>query len=218
MSSRWPLWIGSKDPGYSTMVMPDPPVRAAGSWRSDGDHRSPVAPSPSPPPSRRERRSGRSDSHTARSARAPSSRSFQRVEGVGRVEQRQVAQLARAAAGAVADAPRPGPGEAASPSRLLAQRGERVRGRVDEGADGARPGTAPRCRARPSRRTGRAPWPPSTTPRLPSALNIASRTRSDVGRVAVPAGATSRRPPALRRRRAPAATYRRRPWRSPDRC
>ena len=37
----------------------------------------------------------------------------------------------------------------------------------------------------------------STTPSEPSALNVASRARSLVGRVAWPSGATSRNPPAV---------------------
>ena len=52
---------------------------------------------------------------------------------------------------------------------------------------------APRCRARRCRRTGRAPGPRSSSP---SIANSASRTRSEVGRVARPPGACRRLPPS----------------------
>ena len=67
---------------------------------------------------------------------------------------------------------------------------------VDEGDVRGAPRTAPRCPARRCRRTGRAPRRPSTAPRLPRALKVASRTRSGVGRVRSPSGATSLRPRA----------------------
>ena len=79
-----------------------------------------------------------------------------------------------------------GPLRQAERVEVLADGGDRRPGLLDERAVRRAPASAPRCRARPSRRTGRAPSRHGATSRLASALNVASRTRSLVGRVAGP--------------------------------
>ncbi len=71
------------------------------------------------------------------------------------------------------------------------------RGRSRPAPRGRRRGSPPPARAPRTRRTGRAPGSPSSSPSWSSRENSASRTRSEVGRVSRPAGTTSVRPRAL---------------------
>ena len=88
-------------------------------------------------------------------------------------------------------------------SRLAPIGADRGRRAVHEGGLGAPRARAPRCPARPSRRTG--PGRARRSTRSPRIENSASRTRSAVGRVSGRGGACSRRPlyvPAITRTRA----------------
>ena len=127
------------------------------------------------------------------------------VEGVGRVDEGQVEGARRLSGLGAADWP---PGSAGRrrgrpwPSRPGRWRPGSARwpgwrrGRRRRTWPTPPPGTGPRCRGRRCRRTGRAPRAPPTASRLVSEENIASRTRSVVGRSRRPGGASSRRPPA----------------------
>ena len=130
--------------------------------------------------------------HRARTA-VESSRPSAGREPVWRVEEDQIvfapARCVRCGGtrGRRRGAPRPSRSERPRFAPHRAQRGRRA---VHERRLAPRRARAPRSRARPSRRTGRAR---PRRRRRRGSQNSASRTRSEVGRVRAPRGATRRR-------------------------
>ena len=211
MISTWPLWIGSNEPGYRTLVMRSPyrcdPVRLTNSQVS-GVRRRCAARSPrgcgrsawpAPPPTRTAGRRPSGASSTAVRGGQVEQQLGPAVVVVRRVEQREVPAplLAGARRGTARPAPPPPrrpPPARRPPGSPRWRGGPRCPGR--RRWRGRRPARAPRCPWPRSRRRGRGRSPPARRRGCPSALNVASRTRSGVGRVAGPSGATSLRPRA----------------------
>ena len=199
---------------------------SARSRRHDGDHRTAVGLRPRQPPARRRLDGTGRLAHRDGGVEAPE-QVVPAVEGVGRVEQ-----------GEVEGRRSPGDGRGASPTTTVGPVGAEAAGRrgsARSASSAARSrSTKVRLRGAPRQRldaegAGAGEQVEDRgvldVARAPRALKVASRTRSEVGRVVAPAGATSRRPPSSpattrmpRERSGPPAmdAVRRRPHRPAD--